>query len=59
MSFLYQIHIKTFSLDIMYHEEQIQHISPTKLANKHVTTNKFIFNAKFMKNVATRSLNLT
>ena len=44
MSFLYQMHIETLSLDIMYHEEQIQYISPTKLASKHVTTNKLIFN---------------
>ena len=26
----------------MYHEEKIQYISPTKLANKYVTTNKLI-----------------
>ena len=38
------MHIETFSLDIMYHEEQIQYISPTRLASKHVTTNKLIFN---------------
>ena len=44
MSFLYQMHIETLSLDIMYHEEQIRYISPTKLASKHVTTNKLIFN---------------
>ena len=44
MSFLYKMHIETFSLDIMYHEEQIQYISPTRLASKHVTTNKLIFN---------------
>ena len=44
MPFLYQMHIETLSLDIMYHEEQIQYISPTKLASKHVTTNKLIFN---------------
>ena len=36
------MHIKTFSLDIMYHEGQIQYISPTRLANKYVTTNKLI-----------------
>lgn len=44
MSFLYKMHIETFSLDTMYHEEQIQYISPTRLASKHVTTNKLIFN---------------
>ena len=38
------MHIKTFSLDIMYHEGQIQYIFPTKLASKHVTTSKLIFN---------------
>ena len=26
----------------MYHEEKIQYISPTRLANKYVTTNKLI-----------------
>ena len=38
------MHIKTFSLDIMYHEGQIQYIFPTKLASKHVTTSKLMFN---------------
>lgn len=40
------MYIETFSSDIMYHEEQIQYISPTRLANKHVTTNRLIFNNK-------------